>query len=232
MKKENFKIENIPAVLYGGESENLYLFIHGRYSYKEEAEQLAQTVVPADYRVLSFDLPEHGERKEGEKEFTVQNCVADLKTVVNYVSGKYKNISLYACSIGAYFSLTAFQDISFRKCLFVSPVLDMERLIQNMMVWAGVTEDELKLKKVIETSFGETLSWDYYQFVKNNPVDVWESETYILYGEKDNLTEQSVLKSFKNRYSCNVRIMPDGEHYFHTPEQLAFLNSWLKDIAL
>ena len=230
MKQERIRINNIPAVLYGDKSDKLFLFVHGKQSYKEEAEQLAGIAEPFNYQVLSFDLPEHGERKEENTTFTARNCGSDLTTIMDSIIGKYESISLYACSIGAYFSLLAYKNISFNKCLFVSPILDMERLIQNMMSWANVTEEELELKKEIETSFGETLSWDYYQFVKNNPVDIWKSKTFILYGEKDNLTKKSVLDSFQNRFNCSVKIMLNGEHYFHTPEQLYYLNNWIREI--
>ena len=39
----------------------------------------------------------------------------------------------------------------------------------------------------IQTTFGETLSWDYLCYVRGNPV-TWKIPTHILYGEKDNLT--------------------------------------------
>ena len=132
MRKERFQINHIPAVLYGEKSSKLYLFVHGRQSYKEEAVQFAQIIKTYGYQVLSFDFPEHGERKNEKTQFTVQNCVSDLNTVMKSIIASYNNISLYACSIGAYFSLIAFKEIHFNKCLFVSPILDMERLIHNM----------------------------------------------------------------------------------------------------
>ena len=39
-----------------------------------------------------------------------------------------------------------------------------------MMEWADVTENELQEKKEIQTDFGETLSWDYLCYVRENPV--------------------------------------------------------------
>ena len=55
------------------------------------------------------------------------------------------------------------------RALFVSPVLDMERLIQEMMSWAGVTESRLEAEGEISTEFGETLSWPYLQYVRAHP---------------------------------------------------------------
>ena len=38
--------------------------------------------------------------------------------------GKYEKISLWACSLGAFFSLLAYQCVKFNQCLFLSPVVD------------------------------------------------------------------------------------------------------------
>ena len=72
----------------------------------------------------------------------------------------------------------------------------MERLIADMMIWANVTEDELKEKKEIQTTFGETLSWDYLCYARENPI-IWEIPTHILYGEKDILP---LMERYLNLY--------------------------------
>jgi len=231
LKKEIIKIENIPAVLYGPDSDKIYLYVHGKHSYKEEAESFADVAVSRSYRVLSFDIPEHGEREGDSYKCSVQNGVHDLEVIYSYIKERYRDISLYACSLGACFSLMAYQNVVLSKSLFLSPILDMERLIRNMMIRADVTEEELKDKGEIETSFGETLSWDYYQYVKNHPIDKWDSNTFILYGGADNLTERSVLDSFAEKYNCDVDILEGGEHFFHTPEQLEYLERWIRRVT-
>ncbi|MDR2084481.1 MAG: alpha/beta hydrolase [Bacteroidales bacterium] len=231
MNRQNkIKINNISAILYGFASDKLYLYVHGKHSGKEEAEHFAYIAEKSGYQVLSFDLPEHGERLNESYPCTVQNAVSDLNGIYSFVQDKYKSISLYACSLGAYFSLSAYQNIILDKCLFLSPILDMEQLIRNMMKWANVSEDELKDKREIATSFGETLSWDYYQYVRNHPVKKWNSKTFILYGENDNLTDKSILDSFAITHNCEVDIMENGEHYFHTKEQLDYLRNWLEKV--
>ena len=62
MKEERFTIQNIPSILYGDSSENLFLYIHGKMGCKEEAARFAETVCPEGYQVLSADLPGHGAR--------------------------------------------------------------------------------------------------------------------------------------------------------------------------
>lgn len=224
------KIGNIPVVLYGSASDKLFLYVHGKHSRKEEAEYFAPIAERCGYQTLSFDLPEHGERAKESYPCSVQNGVRDLNEIYSFIKDKYSSISLYACSLGAYFSLVAFQEVKFDRCLFLSPILDMERLIRNMMKWSDISEDELKKIGEYQTSFGETLSWDYYEYVQNNPVKRWNGPTFILYGENDNLTEREVLDSFARNYNCDVTIMPNGEHYFHTQEQLDFLDDWLQRV--
>lgn len=227
-KQSKFQINNIPAILYGSTSTKLYLYVHGKEARKEEAERFAIIAEKSGYQVLSFDLPEHGERVAESYPCTVQNGVRDLAAAYSFVKDKYSRVSLYACSIGAYFSLLAYRDVKFDKCLFLSPILDMKRLIQNMMKWSGLSEEELKERGTYETSSGETLSWDYYEYVRNNPVDTWDSPTFILCGGNDPLAEGGVFDSFSMRNSCTVDVMPEGEHYFHTEEQLGFLENWLE----
>ena len=135
-------------------------------------------------------------------------------------------MALRATSIGTWFSMLAFQDKPIEKSLFVSPVLDMEHLISNMMQWAGVTAKELEAKKTIPTDFGQTLSWEYFIYATQHPIEKWNSDTEVLYGSDDNLTERFVVDRFVGRINCGLTVVENGEHWFHTKEQLTVLNKW------
>jgi len=124
--------------------------------------------------------------------------------------------------------MQAYPDEQLTRSLFVSPILDMEQLIKDMIQWALVTEKELEERKIILTNFGETLDWDYYQYVKRNPMSNWKSPIQILYASRDNLTSRRTVDDFVARFQCELTVMEDGEHWFHTPEQLAVLNKWIQ----
>ena len=99
----------------------------------------------------------------------------------------------------------------------------------DMMMWANVTEEELRIKKEISTEFGETLSWEYLCYVREHPI-VWNVPTCILYGEKDNLTSIETISEFAERIGASLTVMKDGEHWFHTEEQMEFLDDWIRNI--
>ncbi|NFJ41374.1 alpha/beta hydrolase, partial [Clostridium botulinum B str. Eklund 17B (NRP)] len=119
-----------------------------------------------------------------------------------------------------------------KQCLFLSPVVNMERIINNMMTWFNISEEMLKTKQEIKTPIGETLYWDYYCYVKDYPIELWSKPTSILYGLQDSLCEFEVVSEFAKRFNCNLQVMENGEHYFHTEEQLQFFKQWVKKMFI
>lgn len=151
----------------------------------------------------------------------------EIRAAVEKLKEAYESIILIANSIGAYFSMNAGIDAILKRVYFISPIVDMERLIFDMMVWSNVTEEQLKAERVIATDFGESLSWDYLCYVREHPVK-WKVPTEILYGSKDNLTSYETITTFAKDHRANLTVMENGEHWFHTEEQMRFLDEWIK----
>ena len=122
--------------------------------------------------------------------------------------------------------MSALAEKKIAQALFISPIVNMEKLIGDMMMWSNVTEDELQSKKEIPTAFGEILSWDYLCYVRKYPI-TWRIPTSILYGAKDNLTSMETISEFANRIGATLTVMEDGEHWFHTDAQMRFLDNWI-----
>ena len=229
MKEKHILLQEIPAVLYGDSSEKLFLYIHGKMGCKEEAARFAEIVCPKGYQVLSMDLPGHGERTGEMERFVPWEVVPELQVVYGFARQRWGKISLYANSIGAYFSLLAYREAKLEKSLFVSPILDMEKLIRDMMCCAGVTQEQLKEAGEIPTAFGETLSWKYLTYGSEHCITRWDSPTAILYAGQDHLTARKTVDNFARLFGCTVTVMENGEHWFHTEEQLAVLDEWLQN---
>ena len=68
-----------------------------------------------------------------------------------------KEINVFACSMGAYFSLLAYQNDVLEKALFLSPVVNMERIIENMMKWFNVTRAFTKRNDYRDTYWSKVI---------------------------------------------------------------------------
>lgn len=229
MQKVRFNINHIPAVMWGEKSSHVIIAVHGNMSNKEDVpiEMLAKQAVKKGYQILSFDLPEHGERKKEGTPCKAKECVNDLAMVMDYAKDNCKSISLFANSMGAYFSLLAYKNEDIERAYFLSPVVDMLKIIENMMKWFQVSEQQLEKEQTIETPAGQKLYWDDYNYVKEHPVDHWNIPTFILYGDKDNMCDLNTVSKFADQFKGELTVVKDAEHYFHTEEQLSELNAWL-----
>ncbi|MBR2925240.1 MAG: alpha/beta hydrolase [Clostridia bacterium] len=228
MKVEKINIEGIPALVWGEESEKVYLCVHGKMSCKESAEGIAEIAAEKGYQTISFDLPQHGERKDETKRCDIWNGIHDLTVMGEYVFRRWKEVSLYGCSLGAYFSLHAYRDRTFTNCLFQSPILDMEYLIRQMFLWFGITEERLAKEKEIDTPI-DLMSWDYFQYVLAHPVTKWNSPTHILYGGRDDLQSLAVIEQFAKRFGCDMTLSGNSQHPFMEEADFPIVHQWLCD---
>ena len=195
---------------------NVMVYIHGKGGSAEEAKYYRK-FFNEDFDIIGFDY-------KSEKPWDAK---IEFVNYFDSIIPQYNKTILIANSIGAYFSLISLSDKRITKAMLISPIVDMERLILDMMLWANVSEEELSIKKEIETSFGETLSWEYLSYVRGNPV-YWDMPTEILYGKKDNMTSFSTITDFSKKINANITIMSGGEHWFHTKEQMCFLDNWIR----
>ena len=142
--KEKITVEGIPSIIWGEPSDKAYIHVHGKCSRKEYAEGFAKIAEAKGFQTISFDLPCHGERTDENYPCDIWNGMRDLGAIYDFAAEKWKSISLFACSIGAFFALNAYNALPIKKALFQSPIVDMDLLIHNMFGWFGVTEKELR----------------------------------------------------------------------------------------
>ena len=191
------------------------LYIHGKEGSAAESEHY-KPLFP-DCEVIGLDY----------QTFTPWETGKEIRAAVEALKDSHENIVLIANSIGAFFSMNAGVDGLIQKAYFISPIVDMEKLIGDMMTWAKVTEAELEARVGIHSEFGEDLCWDYLSYVRSHPVE-WKLPTKILYGGKDNLTSLETISRFAKTHNADLTVMENGEHWFHTEEQMKFLDDWIR----
>ncbi|MCI7019262.1 MAG: alpha/beta hydrolase [Clostridiales bacterium] len=190
------------------------IYVHGKSGCAEESKHY-QPLFP-DSDVIGFDY--HAQTPWEAKE--------EFPRFFDLHSEGYDSVILIANSIGAFFSMNALGEKNISQAMFISPIVNMEQLIANMMMWSHVTENELEIKKEIPTEFGETLSWEYLCYVRKHPIK-WSVPTCILYGENDHLTSRETISGFADQIGAKLTVMKDGEHWFHTEEQMKVLDQWI-----
>lgn len=194
---------------------HIVIYVHGKGGAAEEAEHY-RALFP-DAEVVGFDY----------RAQTPWEAKEEFPAFFRVQKARCERLSLIANSIGAFFSLSSLSQEQVDEAYLISPVVDMNQLIENMMQWAGVSEQELAEKQEIPTQFGETLSMQYLRYVREHPVS-WHVPTRILYGEHDNLTSMQTISAFAGKTGAALTVMPGGEHWFHTEAQMQFLDCWLQ----
>lgn len=207
---------------------NAILYIHGKGGSATESEHY-KPLFP-DNEVIGLDYQTFSDLKGTEcgVAITPWDTGKEIYDAVKELKSKYENIILIANSIGAFFSMIAGIDDLIQKAYFISPIVNMEKLITDMMQWVNVSESELESKGIIHTDFGEDLSWEYLSYVRSHPIE-WRVPTQILYGSNDHLMSIDTITDFANKHQATLTVMEGGEHWFHTEEQMAFLDNWIKE---
>lgn len=195
---------------------NVILYIHGKGGSAAEVEHYKNLFPSCEAVGLEY------------KNFTPWDAGKEMHDAIVELKLNYDKVILIANSIGAYFAMNADIEGEVAHAYFISPIVDMENLITDMMGWAGVTEAELQEKGIIHTDFGEDLSWEYLCYVQEHPVS-WNVPTDILYGSGDNLTSIDTITDFAQKHHASLAVMENGEHWFHTDAQMQFLDTWIKD---
>ena len=190
------------------------VYVHGKDGTASESEHYAPLF--PDCRVVGLDY----------RSFTPWQTGREIFEAVEALKSEADSVILIANSIGAFFSMHAGIDALIDGAYFISPIVDMEKLITDMMQWADVTEQELEARGTVSTDFGEDLSWEYLRYVREHPVS-WRVPTQILYAEGDSMTSLETVTDFALRFGAGLTVMEDGEHWFHTDEQMRFLDDWI-----
>ena len=190
------------------------IYIHGQGGSPEEAEHY-RALLPG-CEVIGFDYraqtPWEAEREFAEyfddltrrAQGSNDSSSAQGCTDSTSVCG---SIGIIANSIGAFYAMCALAGRNIAAAYFISPIVDMERIE------------------------GVTLDAEHLRYVQQHPID-WRVPTHILYGENDNLTSLATISDFARRTGASLEVMLGGEHWFHTPEQMAFLDGWIQRTSL
>ena len=191
------------------------IYIHGLYGNKDEAD--FYSFYSNRYDVIGLDY------RDGNPWEVKDKIVEEFSEI----SKKYKEVYVIANSIGAFYTYMYLSIFNIKKAFFISPLVNMKEVIEGMMKQHKISLETLENKKFITLDNGQSLSYIFYQSLKEK--DNWATKTHVLYGEKDKLVNQKSILNFISNHNSSLTIMKNGEHYFHTPSQLRFVKKWINE---
>ena len=113
---------------------DIVVYIHGKNGSAAEAARYRRLFADSD--VLGFDY-EARTPWEAKEEFA---------PYFESILKSRKPVTIVANSIGAFFAMHALQDMRIKKVYFISPIVNMENLILNMLSQANASEEKLRDK--------------------------------------------------------------------------------------
>ena len=102
----------------------------------------------ADSDVLGFDYEARSPREAKEK----------FVPYFDFVFKNRKSATIVANDIGAFFAIHTLQGMEIKNAYFISPIINMQNLIEKMMSQAHVSEEELRDKSEPNAEFKEKFS--------------------------------------------------------------------------
>lgn len=197
---------------------DIVVYIHGKNGSAQEAAHYQPLFADSD--VLGFDY----------KARSPWDAKEEFMPFFEHILKNRRSVTIVANSIGAFFAMHALQGMGIKKAYFISPIVNMQKLIEKMMSQACVSEEELRDRGELDTECGEKLSWKYLCYAREHPI-CWTVPTHILYGENDDLTSFETICEFANQTDATLTVMKNGEHWFHTAEQMRFLDDWIRSYS-
>lgn len=164
LSAKKFEVDTANGCIRGwswGRGPNVYL-VHGWGGWGLQLARLVEPLVVAGYRVVSFDMPSHGDSdpgKWGARSSTLAEFVEALHTVIKSQGDAH---ALVGHSMGATATAAALREgVTADAAVFVSPMADPVRYTHGFASMLGFGENiRARLQQKIEHRAG--LPMDYY----------------------------------------------------------------------
>ena len=225
---EELLLDGIPALRWGEPGGRAVIGVHGQFSNRRDPVmvQYGNVIASRGDQLISFDLPAHGDRQD-DKAFNPMEASPEVRTFARLARSQSTEVSLLANSIGAYFSLCDTPAGTFKHAWLVSPLLDLEYYIRDMMAEYSVTDEQLEAQTVIHTRRG-VLDWPYLRFVEEHPVKL-DTPSWMIRGDQDEVVPLDTLSRFVGAPGVELVQVEGGQHFLGRPPHLDTVVAWFEE---
>ncbi len=221
-------VAGVPAMAWGAPARSVLLAVHGLFGNKQDGaiRLAAAAAVPLGYQVVGVDLPGHGERTDADR-LVPWHCGPELAAIHDALTSSGRPVDLFACSLGAYFSLLGLADRAVGRAVLISPLVDMAAHIDRLMTARGIDEKHLRAARRITFDDGQYLDWHYRRYARTHPIR-WNRPTDVLRGGGHEVVPGADIAAFAAATGARVRHI-DAGHAFTTAEDPLVLD-WLRTV--
>ena len=225
---EELILDGVPALRWGRPGGRAVIGVHGRFSNKRDPvmAQCGDVIASRGDQLITFDLPTHGDR-EDDKAFNPMEASPEVRTFAQLARSQSTEIGLLANSIGAYFSLCDTPAGTFERAWLVSPLLDLEYYIRDIMAEYSVTDEQLEAETEINTPRG-VLEWPYLRFVEKHPARL-DIPSWIIRGDQDEMVPLGTLSRFVGAPGVELVQIEGGQHFLGQPPHLDTVVAWFEE---
>ncbi len=227
-KKEGYEIKVTEYLPEENKIEKVLVMCHGFSGSKnsDTIKMMAEKLITLNIAVVALDLPCHGESQVAEDEFNLKNTVEDIYIVTMYASKLSKHVSIFATSIGAYFTLNLLQDnhFNYEKVILKSPAICMDEIFFNGGI-ITCTLEQLKERGSVYAGFGRQVKISYDTLIelkKNRLLEKYNKNYNILIlhaTEDDTAPIEDAVEFAEKKENVCIKKLVGGDHRLKTEEQ-------------
>jgi len=225
---EEFVLDGIPALRWGKPGGRAVVGVHGQFSNKLDPvmAQCGEVIASRGDQLITFDLPTHGDRRD-DKVFNAMVTSPEVRAFAQLARSQSTEVGLLASSIGAYFSLCDTPTGTFERAWLVSPLIDLEYYIRDVMAEYSVTDEQLEAETVIDTPRA-VLEWPYLRFVEEHPARL-DIPSWTIRGDQDEVVPLDALSRFVSAPGVELVQIEGGQHFLGQPPHLETVVAWFKE---
>ncbi len=216
--------KKVKCYSWGSGKKNI-MIVHGWSSRASRFYKLIEKLVDANYRVIAFDMPGHGE-SEGNGA-----TILDVNFILKELQNKFGPFEAIVChSLGALFSFYALKNGLFaKKIISISSVCEFKYATYRAASFVNLKDRTINaLYSKLEKIFRSKTIWT--DFSADNKIDDVGSKIIIIHDRFDDYVDYSQSKKINDAAKDSKMISTEGLGHFKILSEDSVVKNVLREI--